>query len=486
MRQPMSTAARIAVGRHTPPIATAAVARQPGYAAQPGATPGPPTSANIGASVLPAANVCFWIAAAYLIVDYGRPQNWFPPLAYIRPGMLTLGAGIVALALNQALPTDKLSKYVMAFFAAMVVAVPFATNQHKAFNETLGFGLFVFGGLLPLVAFVDSYERLRTMMRLWVAIHVSLAVYSITHQGFGIGSFLTDENDFALAMNVAIPYAYALFVLETKVAHRLMALAATLIMFVATTVTLSRGGFIGLVCIVVMLWFSSKRRVIALVGAAILAGLIYVAAPSSYWHEVESISTASEKGDTGYQRLYSWGIGWEMFLDNPILGVGPANYPVRAAEYETGTSDEIGYHMWGRVAHSLYFTLLPELGSIGTIIFAGMLFTGVRLRRRVRKLSRDSPGASPSEIEQRRWYLQLALSIDASMVGFLSTGAFISVLYYPHIWVLTGFTAVLIHLALRPAESRDILTTAAVAGPGLERFAPRSSVVVRRPGSRVL
>ncbi len=30
-------------------------------------------------------------------------------------------------------------------------------------------------------------------------------------------------------------------------------------------------------------------------------------------------------------------------------------------------------HMWGRVAHSLYFTLLPELGILGVIVFVYLL-----------------------------------------------------------------------------------------------------------------
>ena len=60
------------------------------------------------------------------------------------------------------------------------------------------------------MAFVDTFERFRKLLRFWVWIHVPLALYSIPHRGVGIGSFLADENDFAMAMNMAIPYTFAL------------------------------------------------------------------------------------------------------------------------------------------------------------------------------------------------------------------------------------------------------------------------------------
>jgi hypothetical protein len=37
----------------------------------------------------------------------------------------------------------------------------------------------------------------------------------------------------------------------------------------------------------------------------------------------------------------------------------------------------------------------------------------------------------------------MTLAIDASLVGLLVSGAFITVLYYPHVWLLTAFSVVL-------------------------------------------
>ena len=45
--------------------------------------------------------------------------------------------------------------------------------------------------------------------------------------------------------------------------------------------------------------------------------------------------------------------------------------------------------------------------------------------------------------------MQLAAAMDTSLVALLTTGAFIAVLYYPHVWLLTTYTVVVCSLAER-------------------------------------
>jgi probable O-glycosylation ligase (exosortase A-associated) len=393
----------------------------------------------------------FLCALAYVFVDYGRPQNWLPVLAFIKPGMLASLAGMAAL-IARGLPKDRGSKYVLAFWALMVFLVPLAFNRNRAFFGTWGFTLLVFGGVLPIALLVDSFKRLQVLARLWVAVHVSLALYTMTNAGRGIGSFLIDENDVALAFNMAVPYAAALIILERGILRRMLAAGATLIMLIAITGTMSRGGFIGIACVLLVGWAQSRRKVVSLIALIAILGVILVATPQKYWDEMSTITTSHQKGDTGAQRMYSWKLGWYLFLDNPILGVGPFNYPFRAHEYETSEGDGVGFHIYGRVAHSLYFTLLPEVGTVGTLIFAGMVIHGVRGRWRLRRTLHArmaAEGASPPDRERDFWLITMSTAIDAALVGFLITGAFLSVLYYPHIWILTAFSSALVGVAER-------------------------------------
>jgi O-antigen ligase len=194
----------------------------------------------------------------------------------------------------------------------------------------------------------------------------------------------------------------------------------------------------------------------ALLGFTIAAAIgLSAFAPPSYWEEVKSIRTAGNKGDTGETRLYFWGIGWRMFLDHPILGVGTYNYGIRAPEYQDPYRVAWRSHTWGRVAHSLYFTLLPELGLVGTVLFGAILVWCLRVWRRLRRLGRGAP-----DDPYLRTGALAASGLAAGVVGTLVTGAFLSVLYYPVLWILVALLAALDAsveeaLARRASETPD-------------------------------
>jgi O-antigen ligase len=216
---------------------------------------------------------------------------------------------------------------------------------------------------------------------------------------------------------------------------------------------MSRGGFVGLLAVGGVLWLRSTKKLVTLAIVFLMSGAVAALAPSAYWKEVASIANADEAGDTGFERLYLWGIGWQMFLDHPVLGVGPGNFQYNNQNYEDPERVAQGRHVWGQVAHSLYFTLLPEYGVIGTVLFAAMILKTIRARRRVlragRALAKNGESLSEEERERIRTLMQLAGAMDTSLVALLTTGAFIAVLYYPHVWLLAALTSVVATIAER-------------------------------------
>ena len=383
----------------------------------------------------------FLLVLAYLLVDYGRPQDWFTPLRLVRPGMIIIAANVLVLFTRGALVVPRLAKYMLAFLSLMVLLIPVARNSRMAFNTTWSFALLMFGAVLPIISCTDTYRRFERLIGFFVWIHVPLALYSLTHRGFGIGSFLSDENDFCLALNVVLPYAVALFVLSRSAVRRVLLGLVVALILVAATSTFSRGGFVGLLSVAVMIWLRSRRKILMLVVAAALAGVVFASTPSSYWLEMKTIETADRKGDTGNTRLYYWSLAWQMFLDHPVVGVGPNNFQFNTLSYDAPLR---GLGVWGRAAHSVYFTLLPEFGVPGVVLFAAIAIGGWRVRRRLRKrCATFLAGLEGSEDDRQRTRTlrEILGAIDASLVAFLSTAAFISVLYYPHFWILTALTA---------------------------------------------
>jgi O-antigen ligase len=64
------------------------------------------------------------------------------------------------------------------------------------------------------------------------------------------------------------------------------------------------------------------------------------------------------------QRMALWQAGWDMAVDHPIMGVGPANYEaVYERYYLPGWSEKLPH------AHNYYLNTFAELGFIGLVVF---------------------------------------------------------------------------------------------------------------------
>jgi len=103
-----------------------------------------------------------------------------------------------------------------------------------------------------------------------------------------------------------------------------------------------------------------------------------------------------------------------------------------------------GRGLGGRQTHSLYLTLLPELGLVGTSLFLWLLVIHARstfwiIRRgRQRELP---PGFA--------LYDATARGVLSATVGYLVCGVFLSALWYPHLYYLIALSAVFERLAAR-------------------------------------
>ena len=87
-------------------------------------------------------------------------------------------------------------------------------------------------------------------------------------------------------------------------------------------------------------------------------------------------------------------------------------------------------------AHSMYFLVLGELGIPGLVVLLVLIIGGIVATLRSRRLCPANPqndGRTGKPEMSRMLYL-----LATSMVGFSIAGAFLSVAYYPHIFVLTG------------------------------------------------
>lgn len=244
-----------------------------------------------------------------------------------------------------------------------------------------------------------------------------------------------DPNDVAMLMVCALPLAVGA-ALAHRGLHRLLAAAVTGTCVLATVMTVSRGGFIGLAFVGTLLLF---RVGTASFGArlgmlAVMITLLAAAAPPRYWDVMSSIwspSTAEAAGyvESGvYSRLELWQRGFDLFLENALTGVGIGMYD---------TADGLIYGRRGGwvTAHNSFLQLAGELGIGGITLFLALLVMSVRNARLVQRLT-----SGDEALHDLHW---MALAIELSLYTYMVVGFALSQAYAWMLYFLVGVATAL-------------------------------------------
>lgn len=388
----------------------------------------------------------FYLVMASLLFEFGRPQDLVPGL-----GVIPFASLLDTLIILNVLTSGKISfdrpqtRLWIPLFLVMAIHVPLARNNFWALMTFKDMFL-TFALYLGIVTYVDTQEKMLTMMKVWLGVHVVSAVNGILHGGTGVGGWMGDENDFCMAMNVVVPFAYFFMFASRGMAAKIKYSGLLGLFVLAAMTTLSRGGFFGLAAAGGYCWYRSPKKLHALLALVLVGVFMLAAAPETYWEEIASSNDEQTMTyGTGAERLYTWGIGLEMALYNPIIGVGQSNFPWTFEVYEAGGSFH-GKSISGRQAHSAWVTLIAELGLAGILIIGGMLLCCWRDLKWVRAKftpveSRGKHGQPMKVGEDMRAYLARAL--EGGFVGYIVSGVFISILWYPSLWILTAFVVAL-------------------------------------------
>ena len=271
-----------------------------------------------------------------------------------------------------------------------------------------------------------------------------ISIYAIIHNGHGPGNYFFDENDLALYINIWIPICYFLLWGRQSKFKKSVYFASLVLGVIAVVVSFSRGGFVGLVVVFFVIWLFSPRKIVSIVFVVFLLLIVVLFSDPAYRAEMNTVTDTKES--TATNRIESWKAGWNMFLDNP-LGVGGNNFPVRFPEYQTAYFQR---EMWGTVAHSLWFTLIPELGVGGIVIYSLLLFYNIRDVFFLKNVHFENENTDMVYLNN------LGRAFIGMLAGFFASASFISVLYYAHYWYMTGIIVAAVNIANQMKVSGEL------------------------------
>ena len=304
----------------------------------------------------------------------------------------------------------------------------------------------IFAALMLSLLLFDSRERL-----FYLLITISLSIALVTLKG-GYWAVMTGfadrvygpphsqfygNNHFAVLVVMNIPL---LVLWWRESASRRLRLVLTVMIALSIGAALSswsRGAFLALSAVALLLVWHSRYKVIALPMLLVGVALVVFGLPDAWLMRMETLS-GSELDLSSRNRLVAWGIGLEYATIHPWLGVGFDGW--------TAVSD-IDWH-------NAFVEVLAEQGVPGFVLWMALLLGTLGDLTRLAWQARGDP--------QRVWVVNYSLMVRASLVGY-SVGALFSGLAY---WDIL-FQLIVVAVLLRQTARSEAAGTTAPSTAGV-------------------
>jgi O-antigen ligase len=252
-----------------------------------------------------------------------------------------------------------------------------------------------------------------------------------------------DPNYLAAGLVPAIVLAGALIAHYRDPMTRWSLGVAIIVMTIGLAATQSRGGFIAAAVALVAALIIQRRKiaVLAMLGLVIVAAGAWFAVSPSALERIESI----DDGGTGRSEL--WAIGWQIFEEHPVAGVGLNNFRAESFRYVREPGNLEFVHLISErpdIVHNVYLQSLVETGVIG---FGLLLFVMLACLRAAWRAARRFDATGRSQLAD------LSRSYLIASIAMLVSSFFVSNATDSRLWVLLAIGPVLLAVSNRPVPT---------------------------------
>jgi len=279
--------------------------------------------------------------------------------------------------------------------------------------------------LMLLVALALLHSKKHIVALMWVCVG-SLALLGVKGGVFTLvtgasqrvwgppGSFIEDNNEFAVALIMTIPLVRFLQMQLHGVWAKRAMTAVMVMCAVSALGSQSRGALLAISAMALYLWWNGKNKlgiglVLVLVAVPLIAFM-----PDSWTNRMSTIGTY-EQDTSAMGRISAWWNAWNLAFHYPFGAGFNAARPELFAQFSPYPTQIQG-------AHSIYFLALGNHGFIGLGLFLAIWIATWRSAGWLRT-RKDLP-------PQARWCADLGSMCQVSLVGYLVGGAFLSLTYF--------------------------------------------------------
>ena len=378
----------------------------------------------------------FKMACFYLTIEYVRPQSIWPALDVLPLGIVSLAGGVVTVLASSPERGARSQSSVMPLLLGMLalIVVSILTSQYPSEG---------WKNLSLYVSWIMAYfliTRAVSNERRYIFFYVLFLLFSfkMSQHGFkswaasgfkfnregvnGAPGWFQNSGEVGIQMCIFLPmllyFIFGGWASWGKLKRTVMlGVAATI---VGTVVgSSSRGALIGSGVVLAWILAQSKYKVRGFVAVAAVAAIVAAILPPQFYGRLDQMG----EDNSSVLRLQYWAYGWELMKQHPLLGVGYFNwFPTYAAHLIA-----IGETRKPEVCHNIFIQAGSELGFPGVAFLLALIIAAFVVNARTRAvLSKQSDNA---------FLIQLSRGLDAGMIGYLISAQFITVLYYPYLWI---------------------------------------------------
>jgi putative inorganic carbon (hco3(-)) transporter len=197
----------------------------------------------------------------------------------------------------------------------------------------------------------------------------------------------------------------------------------------------SRGAQIALIIQLIFMFRRSVFKIKPLIGVFLLCATIFYLLPQEQKERFSN--TGSDKTSQH---------GWEMMKENPLTGVGFFNF---VPYYENHFSQDMLYAR-AELPHNIFIQVGTDAGFIALGLFMGIIGYCLYVTYSISKNTTIDPVICAC-----------AAGLGLGVFGFLVAGQFVTVSYYPFLWIHLALIVVLKTLVLKTGVLKSLAATRA-------------------------
>ena len=387
-------------------------------------------------------SAAFWMLCAYLMFEYVRPQSVYPAIDVLPWPILSLILTAVTVFFDKSVKwvSSTETPLFLGFFMIVLLSGVFAFRSSLSWAQidvVINWLLVYF----LVINIVNTEKRFFIFILFFL-----LASFKMSQHGFmtfarrgfsfadwgavGGPGWFHNSGEFAIQMTIFVPLSICFILCLRNYWGRIkkiffyMMPVTGLVSVVATS---SRGAQLAIV--VAGAWFVLKNKlgIKALLGMAVLGIALYLFLPEEQMERIREMG----QDETSLQRLAYWNFGLDVIADHPLLGIGYSNW-VNYCYFINPQG--LGVLAKCEVCHNIFIQAASELGIPGLLVFILMALSVFVINARTRNYARQA---------ENKFLIYMAHGLDGGLIGYLVSGFFVTVLFYPFFWVQMSMTVAL-------------------------------------------